>query len=236
MEVLSDVRIQNKDTIIIGKTDINGRFIVDIPKNTKTLIFYSLGYEPASIALNSDCDTLELVLMNDSRYDYISSRKIDKRRLKRFNKLPGLYSLAYKNGLFLKESVCYSREFQSEKPELDELYKRLIQQIKQNELYFKKLNIGDTIKIPFNGEYRYDGTNRTTLSFYSISANTKNYDCIIKGVVISKNKHLRGYNLVYKVTECDKCKSPSIFEGKLVKNGEIFTYNIKYFKILYDNY
>ena len=58
------------------------------------------------------------------------------------------------------------------------------------------------------------------------------YDCIIEVVITDKNHLNRGYNLVCKVTSCNLCTSESIYNGKIMKIGEVFVYNMKYFKIL----
>ena len=96
------------------------------------------------------------------------------------------------------------------------------------------MNIGDTIKIPFRGQYRYDGTDRTTLVAYSAFPDYTIYDCIIKGVVVDKNKNHKGYNLVYRVINCDKCKPSSIYNGRTMKPDEVFEHNMRYFKVLVD--
>jgi hypothetical protein len=103
---------------------------------------------------------------------------------------------------------------------------------KRTKLTFEKLKIGDTIKIPLSGQFRYDGTDRTSLFAYSYLVDKPNYDCIIEGTIIDKNKIKKGYNLVYRVTNCDLCKSLSIYNGRTVTVGEKFEHNIRYFKVL----
>jgi hypothetical protein len=145
-EVAIGDRIQNKDTLLLGTTGIDGRFKIGIPQNTQTLLLFSLGLEPTTIKLNGDCDTLEIVMMNYNTYDFMSSRKIDRLRLERFNKLPEVHLQAYKKGIFTKESVCYSREFEPHKPALDEIKKEMIKKEKQVKLTFERLTVGDTIR------------------------------------------------------------------------------------------
>jgi hypothetical protein len=194
-----------------------------------------IGFERAKIKFNDDCDTIEIVMMESSTYDFMSGRKIDRDRLRRFSKLPELHLQAYKKGLFKKELMCYTREFEPVKPRFDSIAKEDVKIRRQIKLNFKKLNIGDTVKIPFSdrGGYRADGTDRTTLTkYYSYSGGHPHSGCVIKCIVTDKNKHKRAYNIVCNVISCDGCKDPSVLDGKVMKAGEVFTYNMKYGEIL----
>jgi hypothetical protein len=111
LEAISEVRIKNSDTVLLGKTDTEGKFTIEIPTTTKTLLFSWIGYEWKSIKLSANCDTLEIILMYNAIYDYISLKKIDKLRMKRFEKLPELYSEAYKRGIFINQLPCYEQKF-----------------------------------------------------------------------------------------------------------------------------
>ena len=53
--------------------------------------------------------------------DFMSSNKINRLRLKEFKQLPELYLQAYNKGLFGKSTVCYSRQFEPDKPILDSI-------------------------------------------------------------------------------------------------------------------
>ena len=163
LETLSGVQIQNIDKIILGETDLEGKFKIKLPQKTQILLLSGIGLEPTTIILNDNCDTIEVVMILAGTYDFMSSKKIDKFRLKIFKQLPELYFQAYNRGLFRKSTVCYSRQFEPEKPILDSIRKEIIKQQQQNKITFDSLKIGDTVKIPFSGEYRYDGTDRTTL-------------------------------------------------------------------------
>jgi hypothetical protein len=66
---------------------------------------------------------------------------------------------------------------------------------------------------------------------YSAFTDYSNYDCIIIGVVVGKNKKHRGYNLVYKVINCDKCRTESIYKNKTMKLTEVFEHNMRKFKL-----
>ena len=137
VEVLPDVRIQNKDKLLLGTTGIDGRFRIDIPQNTQTLLLSFIGYERTIIKLNSDCDTIEVVMIGAATYDFMSGRKIDRDRLKTFNKLPELHLQAYKKGLFKKELICYTREFVPEKRQIDSIEKEDVKIRRQIKLILK---------------------------------------------------------------------------------------------------
>lgn len=110
METVPAVNIR-ADTSVIGQTDMEGRFRINVPSNTQTLTFLFVGMKTTTIHLNSGCDTVELVMMGNYSYDFISLRKVNRLELKRFKKLPELHLQAYKKGIFLKEDMCYSMEF-----------------------------------------------------------------------------------------------------------------------------
>ena len=99
---------------------------------------------------------------------------------------------------------------------------------------FEKVNIGDTIKIPFKEQSRHDGTDSATLFSYSAFTDYISYDCIIKGVVVGKNIKHKGYNLVYRVINCDKCKPSNIYKGGTMKADEIFKHDMRHRKVFID--
>lgn len=232
LEPLPGVRIQNGDTTIFGETDLEGRFKIKLPEETKTIVLRGIGLEPAIIILNDSCDTLEVIMILAGTYDFMSSNKIDRLRLKEFKHLPELYIQAYNKGLFTKSTVCYSRQFEPNKPILDSIRKEMIKQQKQNKTIFDSLKVGDKVRIPFSTEYNSDGTHRTTLIVYSIFAYKPKYDCIIEAVITDKNHNNNGYNLVCKITSVNLCKPESVYNGKTMKIGEVFVHNMKYFKVL----
>ncbi len=232
METLARVRIQNVDKIILGETDLEGRFKIELPHENQILLLSGVGLEPTKIILGGNCDTVEVVMMLSGTYDFMSSNKIDRLRLKEFKQLPELYLQAYNKGLFRKSTVCYSRQFEPDKPILDSISKEIVKQQRQNKKTFEALKIGDIIKIPFSTEYNSDGTHRTKLIVYSFLTFKLKYDCIIEAVITDKNHHNKGYNLICKVTSCNLCQPESIYHDKTMKIGEVFEHNIKYFKIL----
>jgi hypothetical protein len=231
-QTLPEVRIQNADTVSLGTTDKNGYFKIELPVGIRELVLTWIGMEPTLIKVPASCDKIEVIMMYAGSYDFMSSRKIDRLRRKTFDKLLELHSRAVNKGIFI-DSPCYIREFDPYKPRLDEIGKENIVIRKQIKETYKKLEIGDTIRIPCVTSYRSDGTDRTTLNVWSSYSRTTEFDCTIQGVVIDKDNHKNGYNLIYKVTDHKSCKYDSlVYQNKNVVVGEVFRHNMKYDKVL----
>jgi hypothetical protein len=111
LEGLPKVKIQNTDTIMIGETDIDGRFKIEIPINTEKIVFTWIAMERTTIKLKDDCDNVEVVMMYDAIYDFRTNKRIYRLRLKRFKKLPELHQVAFEKGIFLNGRQCYEQEF-----------------------------------------------------------------------------------------------------------------------------
>jgi hypothetical protein len=228
---LPGAKIFDKDTIPLGNSDWKGNFKIEISENTKELLIASIGFEWKKITLNPKCKDLDLILLREGNYDYKSNKKIDRIRKNRFEKLPKLHSEAIKKNIF-QEEPCYREEFIPIKPRLDKIAKEdkvLRKQIKND---FKKLEIGDTIQIPFSGSFRADGTERTSLYVYSYVVENKDFDCIIEGVLLDKNRR-KDYLLTIQITDTSNCDFKKvIYEGKELKIGDRILHNMKYFKVL----
>jgi len=234
METLPKVRIQKIDTVLIGETDIDGRFNVNIPTESEKLLFSWVGMEWATVTLPDNCENIEIILLADWIGGPKSHRKQDRIRKRRYKSLPKLHLEAFNKGLFITDKACYLREFEPYKPSLDSIRNDLKIKRKQIKKVFKALAIGDTIRIPYSvGNKGYDGTDRTPLFNYSYVVNENDFECIIEGIVLDKKKSRKGYIVKYEVTNCDSCNYDSTFFGKKdMVVGEVFMYNLKYFKIL----
>lgn len=239
LEPLPMLDIKKSDNTLLGRTDMDGRFKINIPQEIDILLFTYVGMEGTEIKLNKNCDTIEVVIMYDMIYDFITLKKVDKLRKKRFDNLLNLHSVAVKKRLFDNNNICYERIFEEYNPPksvLDSIKKENKLKRKQIRNMFKGLVLGDTIRIPYSGTWRYDGTDRTTLHSFSYGVNNENFDCIIKGVITKKNKNKAGYNLVYRVIDCKECIYDNIvLNGKELREGVLIEYNMKYFKILNNN-
>ncbi|MBA9073169.1 hypothetical protein GGR22_001295 [Flavobacterium gossypii] len=110
-ETMPGVSIMINDSIDIGKTDLNGYFQIDIPISVKKIFFGSVGLDPTSIELLNKCDEVEVVIMLSDTYDFMTLKKVDRLRMKRFKKLPKLHKEAFEKGIFKTEKACYSQEF-----------------------------------------------------------------------------------------------------------------------------
>lgn len=99
------------DTVEVGKTDLNGFFQIDIPVSVNKILFRAVGIEPTNVALADNCDAVEVIMMLSGTYDFITLKKVDRLRMKRFKKLPELHKEAFAKGIFKTDKVCYTQEF-----------------------------------------------------------------------------------------------------------------------------
>ena len=111
LETVVHAEILNSDKILLTTTDINGKIYLEIPIGTKSIQIRSIGYEQMSINLIPDCQQLDIILMSDWTYDYITLKKVDRLRMKRFKKLTKLHLTAFQNGLFTTDKACYNQTF-----------------------------------------------------------------------------------------------------------------------------
>ncbi len=111
LEVLPEVRITNQKNELLAITDIEGKFEISIPSEVLKVNIVFVGMEPAIIDLSSTCSLLEVVIMTETLYDFMSLKKIDRLRMKRFKKLPELHKEAFEKGLFMTDKPCYTLEF-----------------------------------------------------------------------------------------------------------------------------
>lgn len=113
LETLPQVSIIIKDTIEIDRTDVNGFFRIDIPVSEKRILFGVSGLEETTIELLDKCDKVEIVMMYIHTYDFITLKRAERKRKRRYKKLPDIHKQAFESGVFETESVCYNREFES---------------------------------------------------------------------------------------------------------------------------
>jgi hypothetical protein len=111
LEGVPRANICARDTTVIGTTDMEGYFKVDVSVNTNTLIFTSIGMELTTVNLSADCSNLEVILLLASSYDFMSVRRVNRQEFKRFKHLPQLHQQAYEKGLFKSRAPCASPIF-----------------------------------------------------------------------------------------------------------------------------
>ncbi len=106
LEGVPRANIFAQDTTVIGTTDMEGYFKIDVPVNTNTLLFASIGMEWTRVNLSADCSTLEVLLLYAATYDFMSVRRVNRQEFKRFKHLPQLYQKAYEKGFFKSRAPC----------------------------------------------------------------------------------------------------------------------------------
>jgi hypothetical protein len=111
LEFIPMVSIFNSDTVEIAKANVEGQFKLDLPLDTKELILAFVGMEWTKIELNDGCDIIDIIMMNEWIYDFISLKSADRKRLKRLKKIPKLHQIAYEKGIFTTLTPCYNRSF-----------------------------------------------------------------------------------------------------------------------------
>jgi len=116
LESIPMVTVYNSDTIEIAKANIYGQFTINLPIEAKELSFAFVGMEWTTIKLKDGCDTIDIVMMNEWIYDFISLKSADRKRLKRFKKLSELHQIAYDKNIFSTPFPCYDRVFERYKP------------------------------------------------------------------------------------------------------------------------
>ncbi len=107
----SGISIFINDSIEVGITDMEGFFKISINKNIKEIKFIGFGLEPAIIELVDNCDIIEIVMMYAGSYDFISLKRADRIRKRKFKKLPKIHKLAFEKGIFKTREPCYVRKF-----------------------------------------------------------------------------------------------------------------------------
>jgi len=111
-EILPQVSIMINDTVEVGRTDANGYFLIDIPISEKKIRFVFIGVESTNIELVDKCEKIEVVMMRSGTDDFMTLKRAEKKRKKRYKKLPEIHKQAFEKGIFKTESPCYNREFE----------------------------------------------------------------------------------------------------------------------------
>ena len=110
-DILIGVPIMINDTVEVGITDLNGFFHIEIPGFVKKILLRDVGLESATIDLVDKCDEVEIVMLLRGTDDFITLKKAERLRMKRFKKLPELHKEAFKKGIFKTDTACYTQEF-----------------------------------------------------------------------------------------------------------------------------
>ncbi|MEP5611547.1 MAG: hypothetical protein ABJP45_04825 [Cyclobacteriaceae bacterium] len=111
LEILPKAMIYDMDTTLLGSTDLDGYFKLDIPVQANELLLGYVGMEWTSVKIQQSCEKLEMVIMYAVTYDFTTAKKIKKKRYKRFKQLPKKHSEAYELGIFTTSSPCVNYVF-----------------------------------------------------------------------------------------------------------------------------
>ena len=99
-ETVPLVSIMINDTVEVSKTNMNGFFQIDIPVSVKKILFMFVGLDPTAIELVDKCENYEVIMMRSSTDDFITLKRAERKRKKRYKKLPELHKEAFEKGLF----------------------------------------------------------------------------------------------------------------------------------------
>ncbi len=111
LEPLMGVSVLINDSIDVGTTGVDGRFKFETSLPINKISFIYIGYERADFILSEECDNIEVIMILDSTYDFMSYRKINKERRKLYKQLPILHKKAYEKGIFQSPEPCCMQEF-----------------------------------------------------------------------------------------------------------------------------
>lgn len=106
--------IFTSDTILLCKTDSVGNFRLDLPSSTSSIRIAAVGLEWKIIKLRNECSQVDIVLLNNSSYDFMTLQEVDRLRKKEFKKLPKLHAKAFEQGIFTTQKPCYGDIFISD--------------------------------------------------------------------------------------------------------------------------
>src|SRR5258708_20780740 len=110
-EAIPEVKIQNHDTLRLGATDNNGNFKIELPSGTDELLLSFLGMEWTSLKVPTNCNNLEIIMMFDTIYDFVTIGTENKKRYKRLRDLPNKHRQAIERRIFSSSTSCFTYIF-----------------------------------------------------------------------------------------------------------------------------
>lgn len=217
------VNIYDTDTTLITTSSLDGTFELTLEANE--LLFGYLGMEWEKIPVSESCSKLEVILLLAGTYHYNSHRKIDRIRKERFDKRDEIHRKALEQGIFKNNTPCFQYEFNPNKPDLDEIRDWMKEKKIEIREEFNRLTIGDTIQVPYSGP--------RTSSVHTSYSDYTNYDCLITGTVLKKDKKKRGLNIQFRVINMNNCNyEPLTHKEQVVNIGDTIEHNMKYFRVI----
>lgn len=98
---LPAIQIKDEQGILLGETDFDGYFQINLPIDKNKISFQGIDYQTEIITIPKDCSFFQLILLYDWLFDFVSLKKAKKKLLKaRKKELPLLYNEAIKKGVF----------------------------------------------------------------------------------------------------------------------------------------
>lgn len=223
LEEMPGVNIYDQDKTLLTTTDLDGTF--GLENSPTNLLLGFLGYECLNISLTNDCTNPEIIMLFDVNYHYKSHRKIDRLRKKSFDNRVSIHEQAYEQGIFQNDQPCFEYEFTPIKPELDKIRNWMNEKKIEIRKDFEQLSAGDTVYVPYSGA--------NTNSVHSGYSNYVDYDCLVEGVVISKNKKKKGFNIYYRVVDLDECTYVTLTHNdEVVSVGDTIQHNMRHFRLI----
>ena len=98
--------IFGNDSIRLGTADERGEFQLEISPNIQNLRIGWVGMYPEEFELTNECQYLEVILLPDVIYDFVTLKKEERLRKKDRKVLPELYRKAFELEIFKQEEPC----------------------------------------------------------------------------------------------------------------------------------
>lgn len=223
LEALPGVQIY-ADTVLLANSKQDGTFELTLSKPTE-VSFGFIGMHWEDILVSNNCENLEILMLPEPIYHYKSHKKIDRLRKQTFDNRMEFHEQAFENGIFTTPAPCFNYKFVPIKPELDKTRKWIKKKKIVIRKEFNQLNPSDTVYIPYSGPR----TNSVHTSFSDYT----NYECLITGTVIKKDKKRRGLIVHYKVVNMDNCAYKILrHRGNEVSVGDTIEHNMKYARLI----
>lgn len=102
---LNGAKIFWKDSLI-ATADEKGRFRIELTKEIDSIRIGFIGMYPEKIRITDSCDSIEVILIPDVIYDFVTVRKEQRLRKRDRAILPDLYKEAFEQGIFGREEPC----------------------------------------------------------------------------------------------------------------------------------
>lgn len=106
LTTIPQVRICNRDTVELGTTDMKGNFKIELLAGTERLLFSFIGFEWTTVQVPINCDKLEIIMMLESTYDFVTMKTVNRKRYKRFKRLKDRHQEAFEKGIFKSKVPC----------------------------------------------------------------------------------------------------------------------------------